>query len=95
MTDNEPTPALWPTAHQAFLAGQSPAIPGVVDDSDALDVDAIAEKWLRQCGPFDGGLAMGCTHPAEDYRPTMAALVGEVERLRALISPPAPASEQP
>lgn len=31
MPDENPTPALWPTAHQAIVAGQSPAIPGPVD----------------------------------------------------------------
>lgn len=47
-----------------------------------LDLAAVSEKWLRQCGACDGGLAMSCTHPDEDYRPTMGALVAEVERLR-------------
>lgn len=47
-----------------------------------VDTVAIAEKWLQQCGPCDGGLPMGCSHPSEDYRPTIAALVDEVEYLR-------------
>lgn len=50
--------------------------------TERLDTEAIAEKWLQQCGPCDGGLPMGCTHPAEDYRPVMAALLEELERTR-------------
>ena len=57
-------------------------------ENDALDLDAITEKWLQQCGPCDAGLAMGCSHPDEDYRPVMSALVTEVERLRTRVTPP-------
>jgi hypothetical protein len=47
-----------------------------------LDLDAITAKWLQPCGSCDGGLPMNCTHPTDDYRPVMASLVAEVERLR-------------
>lgn len=49
----------------------------------AIDLDAITERWLQICGPCDAGLPMGCSHPDADYRPVMAALVEEIERLRA------------
>ena len=50
-----------------------------------LDVEAIAEKWLKECGACDFGLSeYGCHCPAdEDYRPVMLSLVQEVERLRS------------
>lgn len=47
-----------------------------------MDLTAVAEKWLQPCGACDGGLPMGCSHPDEDYRPVLLALVEEVERLR-------------
>ena len=50
-----------------------------------LDVEAIAEKWINQCGSCDLGLPeYGCNHPDEDYRPVMLTLVREVQRLREL-----------
>jgi hypothetical protein len=51
----------------------------------ALDLDIIEAKWLQQCGACDASLPMTCTHPAEDYRPTMAALVAELRHLRGLL----------
>jgi hypothetical protein len=53
--------------------------------TDELDIEAISQKWLQQCGSCDGGLPMNCTHPDEDYRPVMLALVREIELLRAVI----------
>lgn len=57
-----------------------------------IDVEAIAEKWLQQCGSCDAGLPMGCACPSDDYRPVMSALLdevtalrGQVERARALM----------
>lgn len=51
-----------------------------------VDLDAIAREWLNQCGPCDYGMPeYGCTHPQGDYRPVIAALVAEVERLRAIL----------
>jgi hypothetical protein len=51
------------------------------------DTDAIRETWLQVCGPCDAGLPGECSHPDEDYRPTMLALVTEVDRLRGLNLP--------
>lgn len=48
-----------------------------------LDLEAISEKWLKQCGSCDLGMPeYGCTHPDEDYRPVMMSLVEEIERMR-------------
>lgn len=47
------------------------------------DLEAIKDTWLRVCGPCDAAVATTCTHPDEDYRPVIAALVAEVERLRS------------
>lgn len=46
----------------------------------ALDLTAIREELLNRCGSCD---ATACVCPKQDYRPTMLALVREVERLRA------------
>lgn len=48
-----------------------------------VEAAAIRAKWLQPCGPCDAGLAMTCTHPDEDYRPTMAALCDALDRARA------------
>lgn len=47
-----------------------------------------ARPFFQQCGVCDAGLPMSCTCPTEDYRPIMAALVEEVERLRNIIAEP-------
>lgn len=57
--------------------------------TDALDLEAINEKWLRQCPSCDAGLLNGCTCPQDDYRPVILSLVREVERLRAESEPAA------
>lgn len=49
-----------------------------------LDLDTI-RPWLEPCGNCDAGLRVNCTHPDGDYRTPMAALVAEVERLRAAL----------
>jgi septal ring factor EnvC (AmiA/AmiB activator) len=33
-----------------------------------IDLDAIAEKWLKLCGYCDAGLPMGCTCTGDDPR---------------------------
>jgi hypothetical protein len=33
-----------------------------------IDLDAIAEKWLKLCGHCDAGLPMGCTCTGDDPR---------------------------
>jgi hypothetical protein len=49
----------------------------------SLDLDAIADKWLQQCGPCDAGLPMGCSHPDEDYRPVLMDLVNTLAAVEA------------
>lgn len=51
-------------------------------DTPTLDLDAIEFKWLAPCGTCDAGLPAPCTHPDEDYRPVMLALIEEIRRLR-------------
>jgi hypothetical protein len=46
------------------------------------ELAAIEARWLQLCGSCDAGLPMACTHPDEDYRPVIAALVAEVRQLR-------------
>ena len=49
----------------------------------SIDLQAITDEWLQQCGACDAGLPMGCARSDKDYRPAMSALVDEVGRLRA------------
>lgn len=49
----------------------------------SVNLEAVEARWLQMCGSCDGGLPMSCTHPDEDYRPVMAALVDEIKRLRS------------
>lgn len=49
------------------------------------DLVAIEEIWLQACPSCDAGLPYGCTHPGRDYRPVIAALVDEIEVLRAAV----------
>jgi hypothetical protein len=56
---------------------------------EVLDLAAIEAKWLQQCGACDAGLPTACTHPAEDYRPVIAGLVAEIQRVRKLTEVPA------
>jgi hypothetical protein len=51
----------------------------------AGDVVEQAAPFLRQCGTCDAGVRGPCTCNLADYRPTMLALVREVERLRPLV----------
>lgn len=51
-----------------------------------LDLDAISAEFLAQCGSCDAGILVICACADRDYRPTMLALVREVERLRAEMS---------
>lgn len=50
-----------------------------------MDVVQRAEPFMRQCGPCDYGLSMGCSCPEGDFRPIVVDLVAEVERLRRLV----------
>lgn len=47
-----------------------------------LDLGKIRDRWLGVCAACDAGLAANCTHPEDDYRPVILALVLEVEELR-------------
>ncbi len=47
-----------------------------------MNLDAIEEEFLKQCGSCDAGLPMQCAHSDRDYRGTMFLLVREVETLR-------------
>jgi hypothetical protein len=51
------------------------------------DLIERARPFLQQCGSCDAGLPMSCTCPTGDYRPVMADLVAEVERLRQRTQP--------
>jgi len=49
------------------------------------DVLIKAAPFMTQCGPCDFGLVeYGCQCPTEDFRPVVAELCREVERLRAI-----------
>jgi len=50
-----------------------------------VDLKAIGDEFLNQCGPCDFGLPASCTCSKRDYRPAMLELVREVERLRAVM----------
>jgi hypothetical protein len=52
-----------------------------------VDLIERARPFLQQCGSCDAGLPMACTCPSGDYRPVMADLVAEVERLRQRTQP--------
>jgi hypothetical protein len=51
----------------------------------ALDLQAVSEEFLNQCGSCDAGLPTNCVCSRRDYRPTMLALVRELEQLRAFV----------
>lgn len=54
------------------------------------DVVKRAAPFMATCGPCDFGLAeFGCACPEGDFRPIVADLVAEVERLRSLLPPAA------
>lgn len=44
---------------------------------------AIREQWLRQCGPCDAGIPLKCVCPDRDPRSDLAALLAELDRVRA------------
>lgn len=46
----------------------------------------IRDQWSRPCGACDGGLPMMCTHPKEDPRSVIPALVNEILTLRAFLA---------
>lgn len=48
------------------------------------DLVSQVQGFLLPCGSCDAGLPMPCTCRVDDYRPTMARLLAEVERLRVI-----------
>lgn len=45
-----------------------------------VDLDAIRNTWLSQCGPCEAGIPGSCTCPEGDYRTVLLDLVREIER---------------
>jgi hypothetical protein len=59
-------------------------------ETGTSDLDMVREEWLRMCGPCELGVSSSpCACAPGDYRPVMASLVQEVERLRKLVREPA------
>ncbi len=52
----------------------------------SLDLTAISDEFLNQCGSCDFGLPAACECPKRDHRSAMLDLVREVERLRRIES---------
>ena len=48
-----------------------------------LNLDAIAEEFLQECGICDYGIGSPCRCAVRDFRPVMLELIREVEQLRA------------
>jgi hypothetical protein len=61
-----------------LISADDPGSPQLPAD----DLADIRTKWLKFCS-HDTGLPYPCICPDEDHRPVIAALVGEVETLRA------------
>ncbi len=55
-------------------------------DRRAVNLEEIAEKWLRQCPACDAGLSMSCVCPPGDPRNVISNLVEEVLWLRIQIA---------
>ncbi len=51
-----------------------------------LNLDAVSAEFLTQCGSCDASLPMSCACTDRGYRPTMLALVREVERYRETLT---------
>jgi len=52
---------------------------------EPLDTAAVRARWLAPCGPCDAGYPTACTCPTADPRNVIAALVTELDQLRAEI----------
>jgi hypothetical protein len=80
----------WELAELAINGQSQPLRQGTVE-LEPDDLDKFKGRWLRQCGPCELGVdSAPCTCPAGDYRPTMARLIQEIERLRELGRPHEP-----
>lgn len=53
-----------------------------------VDLEAVGEEFLRQCGPCDFGIPGSCACPERDYRSTMLDLVEEIRLLRLALAAP-------
>lgn len=75
-----------PRPDEVYLprADPLPRIGGIMTDPNA-DLADIRTKWLAFCS-HDLGLPYPCICPNEDHRPVIAALVTEVETLRAEVA---------
>lgn len=51
----------------------------------AEEIAEIGATWATPCGSCDYGLPYSCTCPTGDPRPVVSKLLGEIERLRALV----------
>lgn len=48
----------------------------------SLDLEAIANEFINQCGSCDVGMPTACTCSKQDFRPVMLKLIRELERTR-------------
>src|ERR1051325_1725712 len=49
----------------------------------ALDLEAISAEFLNECGICNHGIGSSCRCSKQDFRPTMLALIRELEQVRA------------
>lgn len=50
------------------------------------DLDAVRDRWLRECGACDAGMATTCVCPDGDPRTVILALVTRVEAAEARLA---------
>lgn len=94
MTNHEPTPALWPTAHQAFLAGQSPAIPGQAGKKAQIIATLAVHEYVL--GLSTGAICLCGYVPPRRPESMWSQRDWHRDHLGDVLSnPPAPTSEQP
>jgi hypothetical protein len=51
-----------------------------------LDLPAILDEFVNQCGSCDAGMAVACICSKRDFRPVMLSLVHEIDRYRDAIT---------
>ena len=78
MPDENPTPALWPSAHQAIMAGQSPAIPGPAEHPVSTESAHIVTGMVRLAE------GLGYALPWANLLDACAGLVSRAEVRRAV-----------
>jgi hypothetical protein len=62
--------------------------------AEPLDLKAIEDEFLNQCGPCDFAMPGACNCSTRDFRSTMLDLVREVEKLRRRLDAAALAARQ-